>query len=408
MVGLALAGQCLYAGAQPPGPGAQAQPQPGSTGTVTGTVLAQDTQRPVRLAQVSLQSVAAAQPDGQPAGDGPQAGGRVGSGNGFGGGFGGSQGRTEADGSFTLENVAPGDYYVTAGAPGFIPLRSQLLAQVAAGADPAALLAAVPVVHVAAGSTSSVTVTLERGASVTGRLQWEDGSPASGIYVSVLPSSGSGSSVATQSLPAQLQFLRSPGGANQAQTDDRGVFRLSGLATGDYVVEATIQTFSQFGGQFGGRGQQVFSPVRVYAPGVFRRSAAKPVSLRAGEERGDVRIVLDLRGLKTVAGHAGSTDPGSSVASGRVSLVDTGDATLQMQGSIDAHGDFTVRYVPPGNYTLTVSGASSQASGFRGRGGESASSTPAVRFQSFSETVVVTDTDLTGLPVMLTPVATKP
>jgi hypothetical protein len=134
------------------------------TGTVTGTVLAEDTQRPVRFALVLLQSTAAGTGAGYP-------------GRGSGGG---AQARTEVDGAFTATGVPPGDYYVIASAPGYIPERSRLQAAIAAGADPDTLLAAIPVVHVSADATSTVNLSLERGAGISGRLQWEDGSPAAG------------------------------------------------------------------------------------------------------------------------------------------------------------------------------------------------------------------------------------
>jgi hypothetical protein len=416
VVVLAVAGVCWCVRSkaqQPPQQRAQTvAPAPLPTGSVTGTVVAEDTQRPVRFAQVSLQSVASASP--QPGDDNAR---------GFGRGGGGSvQTRTEVDGTFLAENVAPGDYYVTAGGPGFIPLHAQLQAQVAAGADPARLLAAIPVVHVSPGAPSTINISLQRGGTISGRVLWEDGSPASGLSLAVLlntptpgiattaaGSLGSGNGNNGTALPAVLQGIQSPSGNTVAQTDDRGAFRLSGLATGDYLLRAVIQPAVQFGGgQFGGGGRGPrASPIVLWSPGVFRRSAAKTVSVRAGEERSDVRVVIDLRSLRTVSGHASSATAGVNVASGRVNLTDASDASLQLQGSIDPHGDFSLRYVPPGNYTLQVTGASNQANNQpRGRG--DTSTTPAVTFQRSSQPVVVLDTDLSGVAVSLTPVQTTP
>jgi hypothetical protein len=89
-----------------------------------------------------------------------------------------------------------------------------------------------------------------------------------------------------------------------------------------------------------------------------------------------------------------------------VSVTDSSDSSLQLQGLIDAEGNFTVRYVPPGNYSLQIIGASTQAGGLRGRGGEAGSTTPAVSFQPFSQAVVVGDTDLSGFAATLTPMQT--
>ena len=364
------------------------QSQSGPTGSVSGTVIAQDTQKPIRLAQVQLQSVASVT--------------GAASGRAF-GGLSGSAARTEADGTFIATNLAPGDYYVTASALGYIAERSLLQAAVNNGSDPAQLLAGLPVVHVDADETSNVTVTLQRGGTLSGRVVWEDGSPAAGITVNA-------ASATQQSvqLPAPLSGLQLGGFGQLTATDDRGDFRISSLPSGDYLLQAVIQSRPQFGGQFAGRGPQTVSSLHVYAPGVFRRSAAKSYSVRVGDERNDVRLTIDLHSLRTVSGHASNSNASQNVASGRVSVTDASDSSLVLQGNIDPEGSFVIRYVPPGNYTLAITGASTQASGgFRGRGGDSSSSAPAVTFQPFSQPIFVTDADLSGFAATLTPVQTQ-
>jgi hypothetical protein len=356
----------------------QEQPS-GPSGSVSGTVIAQDTQKPVRFAQVQLQSVASASASQN----------RFGGGGG--GGFGSAQ--TDADGTFLATNVAPGDYYVTATAPGYIPERALLTAKFNAGADANALLASVPVVRVSADGTASINVNLERGGTLAGRVYWEDGSPAAGLNVAAVPVAQ-----ATTALPGPLQSLQYTGNNSNTMTDDRGNFRISGLTSGDYFVTTVIQSRTQSGG---GRGPLGVSSLTVYSPGVFLRSAAKAVSVRAGEERDDLQLTVDLRSLRTVSGHVNSSNSSQNVASGRVMLTDNADSSLHIQGVIDANGSFVIKYVPPGNYTLQITGASTQA-GFRGRGGNSGS-TGGVGFQPFSQAIVVTDTDLTGFAATLNP-----
>jgi hypothetical protein len=379
MVGVILAG-CAMAHAQ----GVQVQaPQfqrGGPTGSVSGTVIAADTQQPARFVQVTLISTAAGNNNGDDAVRG----------------FGGmASARTELDGTFLATNVAPGDYYVTAWAPGYIPERSILQAEMNAGKDPGTLLAQIPVVHVSADSTSSVTTTMQRGGTISGRIVWEDGSPAAGLTVTVV------SSDTNVALPAALAAIQAPGVQTSAATDDRGGFRISGLPGGNYVVMTVIQNR----GIGGGFQRGPMAPIRVYGSGFFHKADAKPINVRVGDERSDLRMVIDLHGLRTVTGHATASSPGLSVESGRVSLSDASDPSLQLQGTIDANGQFTVKYVPPGTYTLQVSGASTIAASnqFGNRGGQRGqSSTPGVTFQPFSQTVQVGDTDLSGVALTLT------
>lgn len=378
IVTLLVAGCTVMVAQQPQQAQAPQLQRAGPTGSVSGTVIAADTQQPARFVQVTLINTAASNANDQGAFRG----------------FGGiSSARTEVDGTFLASGVAPGDYYVTAWAPGYVPERSILQAGVNSGSDPAALLAQIPVVHVAADATSTVTVTMQRGGTISGRILWEDGSPAAGLTVQAM------STDTNVALPAALAAIQSPGAQTSATTDDRGGFRVSGLPSGNYVVVTMIQ-----GRGFGGiqRGAPM-PPIRVYGSGFFHRADAKPINVRAGDERSDVRIVIDLHALRTVTGHASASSPGLSVASGRVSLSDPTDPTLQLQGAIDANGQFTVKYVPPGTYTLQVAGASTTANNqFGNRGQRGSTSTPTVSFQPFSQAVTVGDTDLSGVALTLT------
>jgi hypothetical protein len=204
-------------------------------------------------------------------------------------------------------------------------------------------------------------------------------------------------------LPAPLPQLPQFGAIAFTQTDDRGIFRITGLAGGDYLVTTAVHSQQIGGGNQFTRGRQNEASITFYAPGVFHAGAAHVFTVRPGDERNDIRMTLDMRGLHTVSGVANSDNAGLTVASGSVTLTDASDSNLHLRGNIGADGRFFVRFVPPGSYTLQVSGASTQANeGFRGR---DSNSTPATQFQPYSGSVTVTDSDLTGVPLSLTPVA---
>jgi hypothetical protein len=364
-----------------------ASPAVVAVGTVTGRVVAQDTQRPVRFASVMLQSVTAGS---------TQTGDR-----GFGGGFGGGRfggngslsGSSDIDGNFAINRVPPGDYYVFATAPGFIAARALLIAEASVGADPAALLAGLPTVRVAADSSSVANVSLERGAVISGRVQWADGTAAANVSVSP---------VATQenaALEAAFQTIPLYNSGNFGTTNDRGVYRIAGLAPGEYVVRVVLPNPLPGGSS---RGMRNVTRITVYAPGIFRKAEAKTVTLRVGEERSDVDIVLDMRGLHTVSGHVSAASGGAVVNSGSVQLSDANAPELSLSGSIQANGDFVVPFVPPGSYTMRVSGSTRDAESGGGRGSVGMS-----WFQAFTQPMVVGDADVSGVTVSLTPVATK-
>ena len=127
------------------------------------------------------------------------------------------------------------------------------------------------------------------------------------------------------------------------------------------------------------------------------------VTLGAGEERGDVRMVIDLRGLRTVSGHVASADPSHGVASGQVTLVDANNPDIRPLTLVSPSGDFTLRYVPAGSYTLQVMGASSQSNADRAR----ESKGTRVTFQDGSQPAAVADRDVTDVAITLKPVQTS-
>ena len=350
--------------------------------TVTGRVTCSDTQRAARFATVTL------------IGTDPGGGGN---GNGF--GFGRRvTARTDIDGNYSVQ-AEPGDYYVTATAIGYASPVAETATRMRSGASAADLLATLPQVHVAEAGGGTANVTLDRGAVIQGRLQWDDGTPATGVNVSVQ------STTSAAGAPSDLTRVVSQlgggfgGGLGGFQTsDDRGVFRITGLAPGSYWVRATMMTPSADPNA----GVQRVSSIVMYAPGKVRRTDAETVTLKSGEERDDLQFVLDLSALHTVSGHVGATDQGS-IATGVVRLTDSQDSSLSRMGMIQPDGSFVVQWVPAGTYTLAISGASNVAAPAFGRRQQNTSASSGTSYAPFQESLTVTDTDVSGIGVTLTP-----
>ena len=85
-------------------------------------------------------------------------------------------------------------------------------------------------------------------------------------------------------------------------------------------------------------------------------------------------------------------------------LTDTQDASLSRMAMIQPDGSFAVQWVPAGTYTLAVSNASNmpRQPGRRGQQGETGTN-----YAPFQESLTVTDTDVSGVGVTLTPAATN-
>jgi hypothetical protein len=384
LCGAAAAQQGAYVGNSVQlGPGQVNQQR--SLATVTGRVTCSDTQRAARFATVTLiaaDTVTQNESRGRDAGFG--FGRRV-------------TAHTDIEGNFSVQAEA-GDYYVTATAMGYASPVAETAARLRAGASAADLLASLPEIHVAEAGGATANLTLDRGAVIAGKLQWDDGSPAAGVNVSVQPTAQA--NAPSNELTRVVSMLGGGFGGGFGgfeRSDDRGYFRIVGLAPGSYWVRATVITPSA---EPGGAVQRLTSIV-MYAPGKLRRSDAQVVTVKSGEERDDVQFALDLSALHTVSGHVGATDSGT-IAAGVVRLTDTQDSSLSRMAMIQPDGSFVVQWVPAGDYTLQVSNASNLPSTGFGRRGQSPAAS-ATMYAPFQESLTVSDSDVSGVAVTLNP-----
>lgn len=380
--------------------------QPPSTGTVTGHVICGDTERPARFAQVMLFGVPKnltppPNPTGQPnAAQMKAAIDAMGTMN-------IAMTQTGLDGSFTAANVAPGDYYLFASVPGYVQPSSMVQAAVDAGADLTKPLPGVPIVHVSADRSVSSDVTVARGAAISGRIVWDDGSPVSRAIVTLEPSKADGTK-----LPSQFGMLAMSGGigggGGMSISDDLGQFRLAGFAPGDYLIKATLQLNSGFSMQSGVMNMSGListRPLVIYAPAAFHKAAAQPITLKAGDEQRDQLITIDLSTTHSVSGQVASIEDHHGINSAQVTLTDASDKDFTRSSGVDASGNFTVTFVPPGTYNMTVAGArDTEPSQKKQTGPLRFSQDQTVRgYDEGKSSVLVTDSDVTGQNIELTP-----
>jgi hypothetical protein len=330
--------------------------QSADTGSVTGHVYCADTQKPARFAHVRLQPVEAQEV-------------RFGIRFGRGGGF----ATTGSDGSFGITGVAPGEYYVDVMMPGYIqPLRGLLRdLQNLPPADRDRVTAQLTPVSVAANQAANVQVMVYRGATIAGTVSFDDGAPAAGVAMQafVLSSSATGA----QGVAGTQQ----PSFAGFAQTDDRGQFRLTGLADGTYIVFAAPRS--------------IFP---IYYGNTVDRSNAKKLDVHAGDELPGTDIQIPATGMHRISGVVVSQQDGHALSRASVQLrLGSGNAAT-ISATTAPDGTFIFNAVPDGKFTVQISNAYDPAthSGYT----------------SADQALEVNGTDVTDLIVNATPEASHP
>lgn len=241
-------------------------------------------------------------------------------------------------------------------------------------------------------------------------MEWDDGAPVSHAIVTTVSTKAK-----EDKLPPQFGMLAISGGLGGGGlvsiSDDLGHFRVAGLAAGEYVVKVTFQTNSQFamqGGVMNVYGATASTPLTIYAPATFHKAEAKAVTLHAAEDRGDEEVTIKLAGMRTVSGRVTSLEDHHGLNSGTVKLEDSHDKEFSRTAGVDASGNFSVTFVPPGTYNLTVSGgADTEPSKKEPAGLVKFSMDHTVRsYQEGKQSVIVGDNDVTGLSIELAPAKT--
>ncbi|MGZ7091206.1 MAG: hypothetical protein ACXVKH_17200 [Candidatus Angelobacter sp.] len=314
---------------------------PLGTTTVSGHVFCADTNAPARMATVVLEPsdvIESIKP-----GEQLQAN------------FSGEAVETLLDGSFIIHNVTPGTYYVIASKQGYIYPVAPLYIR---GDQPSLpedrrkeepKLA--PRIHVQASLPVAVNVTIERGAAVSGIVLFDDGSPASGIHMTLL----------AHSKDQWIQPPTSPVGQSffSGYTDDEGHYRITGLPAGEYLLEGalhlsktTYQSDEHSGTSVST--QSVFS-LSVYSGGSTRRKDGTPFSLTKGEERHGVDMEIPLTKLHSVRGNIVAAHDGHVLNGGMLSLLNADDRSLVSRTTVKEDDDtFSFSFVPEGEYILHV------------------------------------------------------
>jgi hypothetical protein len=285
-------------------------------GSIQGTVVDSKTGQPLKGAELSLRTFGAGN-HGEPAG-----------------------GVSDAEGHFTFDALAAGRYRVTASKNGYLSRDPRF------GAGSRTSL-----INLSAGQhAGDVTLRMVPAAVISGRVTSEGDEPLSNVFVQAMKFT-------------YLNDKRQLTDVGTATTNDRGEYRIWGLAPGKYYLRATHPR----GGAMR-PGAQVFVP--IFYPGVTDPSRTQPVELRPGDEISGIDLnFVSLRSVQVTGRVLGVSS--LPVTGAQVSLVSGSGGVIFTagQGSTDPKGGFEIRGVPPGSYELIAEqfGAKESDKVLRGR-----------------------------------------
>jgi protocatechuate 3,4-dioxygenase beta subunit len=238
---------------------------------------------------------------------------------------------TDSEGRYRLSELLPGQYQIWAVTPGLIAEPGSDLRYGFPG------VGSVQSINLTANEeVSDIDLRLVRGAVITGRVTDADNKPVVEERVSL-------QLVDEQGAPSR--FGSSPSYDQMYQTDDRGVYRIYGLAAGRYKVSVGYDSSD---GVLRGRHE------RTFHPGVHDQSKGAIVELKEGGEARDIDIKLGSP-TKTyaVSGRVIDVETGSPIPRAGVRLTimrqERGVPSFGLQA--DDRGEFSFEGLASGHYT---------------------------------------------------------
>ena len=268
-------------------------------------------------------------------------------------------------GRFTIANLPAGRYLLTASKRGWVTMAYGARASGRPGRS----------VALADGERVTANMQLPRGAVITGVVLDQSGQPLQGAILRVLRYAYAFNTGERRLVSAA---------ATSWGPDDRGAYRIYGLAPGEYYIavssplmpfvtqrselhltsdvdvqEAQRAVQSGPGTPIADVPQRAVSVAPVFYPGTGVMAQATPVTLRAGEERGGVDFTVQYIGSGRVSGTIQGPD-GPASTSARVFLITNNPSMPDLgfggtrSASVDSQGKFDFADVTPGPYILAA------------------------------------------------------
>ena len=277
---------------------------------------------------------------------------------------------SDAEGSYHLNGLPAGQINVAPAAPVYV-----MPSNIFNGPGKAINLSANE-------ALDGVDFKLTRGGVITGRVTSVDGSPVIEEHIDLTRVDENGQPIRVLSLPYNFQIY---------QTDDRGIYRIYGLAAGRYKVSVGRET---------GRGAELIAGGyyrKTYYTDVTDINKASIVNVSEGGEAKNIDVKLGSRTTTfTATGRIIDADTGQPLPGVQYSfgLIKGNQNELYVEGSsspgtpTNAQGEFRLEGLEPGRYVVSVAAARSSLD-------------PTPPSQSYSEplTFEVIDSDVSNLEI---------
>ncbi len=230
--------------------------------------------------------------------------------------------------------------------PGYLSPAAQFTQEQINKPTPALLEAiakVIPTLTVGPNANSTITIALNRAASISGSIRFDDGSPAAGLYLKFERKEG------TKFVDVAL---------DADGPDDQGRFRASGVPTGEYRVSTELDvqdrhTTGVFGGGHGSYNSNL-GGLSIYYGDTFHQKDAKIVRIEGGESI-NADITIPASKIHAITGALVDARTGHVINDGKVALTELDETEPFTASKVQVDDPiYHFEYVPEGDYTVHV------------------------------------------------------
>ncbi len=282
---------------------------------------------------------------------------------------------TDENGNFEIKNIQAGSYFPMAFSAGIVNLFSSLDFEKLDGpqnerevfVDASRGFQEV----IADGKTNlEIKLPVKRGGAIGGKVTYSDGTPAIGRPIQLLRK------VNGKLQPVISDFfclaqLNTSNSASCYQTDDRGMYRFTGLPAGEYFIRVSEPTFhgGKFSRYIGGPNSAmammfgVGTFLNTYYPDTIDSEQAKSVKIELGKEQKDVNVTIPEWKLYKISGKVVSSKDGKPVKA-RVYISQKNNVltaisfpnsdSFRPAAETDENGNWIFKEIPRGQYTIQI------------------------------------------------------
>ncbi len=255
-------------------------------------------------------------------------------------------GQTSGDGTYRIESLVGGDYYVQVYAEGYLSEFYN---------DALTPETATLVKVVEPNATARIDFRLSRGGTINGWVRNSDGKPVAGVSVDAvsaapIPPPGDPTDPGNPTDPGDPKGR--PGGYGWATTDDNGFYSITGLTAGDYLVHASVWS--------------AWTSAEAWYPNAATPDDARPVAVAIDQTSSNISFKLDIPSADGVISGAVFDTAGKPIGGAFIYVESPFDPSGRMKvgayAQTEADGTYRVEGLPDGTYHVSASASSGWSS----------------------------------------------